>query len=226
MPINATRKGTDRAPAAEIVCDCCGHSELVRADYERTPSGVFEVNEGQVLQKATHRGWSYVKRTLRCPTCEAERRTKKEETTVTKQTDNVVTITPVQDEPRQPSREQKRQIITLLNDVYDIKAGRYTGGETDKTVADAIGGGVMFGWVAQIREDLFGPDGNEELEVLSAELAEWSERAALLAKNCHDDIQKALASLREYNKLREDLPVLSARVEALKSAIGPRARNV
>lgn len=226
MPINATRKGTDRGSSAEIICDCCGHTALVRADYERTTAGVFKVNEGQVIQKATHQGWSYIKRVLRCAVCETERRTKKEETTVTKKTDNVVAITPVQEEPRQPSREQKRQIISLLGEVYDTKAGRYTGGETDKTVADAIGGGVMFGWVAQIREDLFGPDGNEELEALSAELVEWGEKASVLAKNCHDDIQKALASLREYNKLRDALPTLSARVDALKAAIGPRARNV
>jgi hypothetical protein len=232
MAINSLPKRGDRTSSASAVCDICDHSEVVRADYEKTHAG-FKVNEGQVVFRLTQNNWSYIKGVLRCPECEAKRRgdqpiKNKEEPIMTQANDNVVAITPAAtEELRQPSREQKRQIISLLTEVYDTSAGRYTGGETDKTVAEAIGNGVMFGWVAQIRDELFGPEGgNEELETLDADFKEWTEEAADVAKSCHDDIQKALASLREYNKLRDKIGALSTRIEALKTAIGPRARNV
>lgn len=230
MPINPLPKRGSRTSSASAVCDICGHSEVVRVDYERTHSG-FKVNEGQVIFRLTKNDWSYIKGVLRCPECEAKRRgdhpSKIKEELPVAQNDNVVAITPAAEEPRQPSREQKRQIVSLLTEVYDTNAGRYTGGETDKTVADAIGNGVMFGWVAQIRDELFGPDGgNEELESLEADFKAWTEEAAQIAKTCHEDIQKALVALREYNKLRDRLGALSSRIEALKTAIGPRARNV
>lgn len=231
MPIIATPKGTDRNPAAKVVCDICGHTEIVRADYEKLAHGGFKLNEGQVTQKLNRSSWSIIKKVVRCPDCEAKRRVPRDDHTPTPEeeimpTDNVVAITPVAEEPRKPSREQKRQIVTLLTEVYDTKTGRYTGTETDKTVAETIGNGVMFGWVAQIREDLFGPDGgNEELEALEMELAKCRDEAALFAKTCHENIQNALASLRDFNRMRGQMDSLVARVEALKTAIGPRARN-
>lgn len=229
MAINSLPKRGDRTSSASAVCDICEHSEVVRADYEKTHAG-FKVNEGQVVFRLTQNNWSYIKGVLRCPECEAKRRgdSPKQKDEPMPQNDNVVAITPAAtEELRQPSREQKRQIISLLTEVYDTSAGRYTGGETDKTVAEAIGNGVMFGWVAQIRDELFGPDGgNEELESLEADFKAWTEEAATVAKSCHDDIQKALAQLRDYNKLRDKIGALSTRIEALKSAIGPRARNI
>lgn len=230
MTINPLPKRGDRTSSASAVCDICEHSEVVRADYEKTHAG-FKVNEGQVIFRLTQNDWSYIKGVLRCPECETKRRGEfapKPKEVPMPQNDNVVAITPVPtEELRQPSREQKRQIISLLTEVYDTSAGRYTGGETDKTVAEAIGNGVMFGWVAQIRDELFGPDGgNEELEALEADFKAWTEEASAVAKSCHEDIQKALAQLRDYNKLRDKIGALSARIEALKSAIGPRARNV
>uniref|UniRef100_UPI0035B18533 hypothetical protein n=1 Tax=Paenirhodobacter enshiensis TaxID=1105367 RepID=UPI0035B18533 len=91
---------------------------------------------------------------------------------------------------RQPSQDQRGDIIEMLVTCYDRKAKRYTGAETDKTVADTIGGGCMPGWVAEIRERDFGPSGgNEEIEALRTEIA-----------------------------------ALSARLDRVCAAVGPRAR--
>src|SRR5690606_2606021 len=120
---------------------------------------------GQAIRKL--HGWVQVKGALRCPACEAKRRV----AVAAKQEKAVETnVAPI----RQPTMEQKRQIMLLLTDAYDTAAGRYRGGDTDKTLADAIGGGCMPGWVAEVREQFFGPDGgNDAIEDVIADLKAW-----------------------------------------------------
>ena len=77
---------------------------------------------------------------------------------------------------RQPSREQKRDIMLMLQDVYSIDKQCYTKSETDKTVADALENGIMWGWVKAIREDMFGPDGNEDDQLSVGEAHLWIDR--------------------------------------------------
>lgn len=138
-------RGVNRAKA---VCDDCAREEVVTCDYERI-GAAWRPNEGQIIRKMESAKWALVKGKLRCPTCEGKRKVsvikerKPEEST---------------EALRQPSPKQKREIIGLLEVVYDDEAKRYRDGESDKSVADAIGGGVLWGWVAQIRDDLFGPD--------------------------------------------------------------------
>ena len=223
--IKSTPKGASRRPYAEVTCDHCGFSENFRADYEKVSSDRFEVKEGQVLMKATHKGWSNIKGSLRCPECEAKRRdAAKPQKEITVK--NVVNL-PITEEPRQPSRDQKREIIALLNEVYDTKAGRYTGGETDKTVAETIGGGVMLGWVAQVREDLFGPDGgNDDLVELRDEVQAAIYECTAVAKQCQEDIEKAANSLKNYNGVREKLVDILTRIDKLKKAVGPKGDGI
>ncbi len=223
--IKSTPKGASRRPYAEVKCDHCDFTENFRADYERVSSDKFEVKEGQVLTKATQKGWSNIKGSLRCPECEAKRRNTakpKKEITMT----NVLNL-PKTDEARQPSRDQKREIIALLNEVYDTKVGRYTGGETDKTVAETIGGGVMLGWVAQVREDLFGPDGgNDDLVELRDEVQAAIFECTAVAKQCQEDIDKAVGTLKSYNGVREKLVDILTRIDKLKKAVGPKGDGV
>ena len=223
--IKSTPKGASRRPYAEVKCDHCGLTENFRADYERVSPDKFEVKEGQVLMKATQKGWSNIKGSLRCPECEAKRRdTAKPQKEITVK--NVVNL-PYTEEPRQPSRDQKREIIALLNDVYDTSAGRYTGGETDKTVAETIGGGVMLGWVSQIREDLFGPDGgNDDLDELRNEVSAAISECSSVAKLCNEHIQSATNTLKNYNAMRERLVDVLNRVDKLKKAVGPKGDGV
>ncbi len=88
---------------------------------------------------------------------------------------------------RQPTRDQKRLIILALEDAYDNAARRYRGDMTDRRLCDQLGDGIMPGWVSALREDFFGPAGNEEVEALLIELAAMSAMQA--------DMRKALSEM-------------------------------
>lgn len=151
---------------ARVICDTCERDEVVACAYVRgVTQHATSPNESQARSKVIALGWSFVKGKLRCPACEAKRKAShasKEKVMATEKT-NVAQI-------RQPTPEQEVDIIVTLSSVYDRKAKRYQGKETDKTVAETVGGGVMPGWVATIREEKFGPAGNEELETIKAEI--------------------------------------------------------
>jgi len=158
-------RGVNRATAQ---CDGCGREETVTCDYERGGRGCdWTPNEGQINRKLVGMGWAFVKGKHSCPLCEAKRKAEasaQKETIVPEPKTNVAPI-------RQPTPEQEVDIIVVLSTAYDRKAKRYHGKETDKTVAETIGGGVMPGWVAAIREAKFGPAGNEEVESIRREIA-------------------------------------------------------
>ncbi|WP_395543246.1 hypothetical protein [Neotabrizicola sp. sgz301269] len=197
---------------AVATCDDCGHSQYERADYERLSSGAWQVNEGQVIHRLTKSGWSNVKGKLRCMACELKRKAELSEKGQKHMGDNVTEL-------RQPTREQKRQIVEMLGEVYSVDNGRYKGCESDVTVAEAIGGGCMFGWVAQVREDLFGPDGrNEEAETLLADIRQWRETADALSVQVH-------ASLKKFDEARDKVLALEKRLDVVLKAAGPRARS-
>lgn len=129
-------------------------------------------------------------------------------------------VTPI----RTPTREQKREIISMLDIAYDTTAGRYKGADTDLTIADSIGGGVMPGWVAEIREDLYGPDGgNDEIEKIIADLRQWQDEMSKMAAKMHDSILKSTAELRAFNEGRGRADEFLKRIEAIKAAVGPKA---
>lgn len=194
------------SPKAIAKCDDCGHSQYETCDYERRADGSWRPNEGQVIHRLTKHGWSNVKGILRCMACTIKRKAEKP------MPENVTQL-------RQPTREQKRQIIDLLSEVYDTSAERYRAAESDVTVAEAVGGGCMFGWVAEIREELFGPDGrNEELEALRADIAIWMETADKLSTKSH-------AAIAAFDKERDRVGEFQRRLDALIKAAGPRGRG-
>jgi hypothetical protein len=207
--------GQSRNPEARLVCDECCAETRVACDYFRGPGALWTVNEGQALKKAQGLGWARVKGVLRCPVCVAARRAPKiKEAAVA---ENVTDL-------RQPTRDQKRQIIGLLTDTYDTEAGRYRGRDTDQTLAEVMGGGVMPGWVAAIREELFGPEGgNDELERLAVDVREHLAQLDARATALHETLAGATAGLREMNELKAKAAEHLKRIEAIKAAVGPRA---
>lgn len=214
-------KGVNRVNG---VCDDCGRKEAVACDYERASGWKWLPNEGQALKKLTAHGWAIAKNRLRCPKCEFKR--KAEVSTAHKDQKMEKPATPADAkaatdivrlfEPlRQPTPKQKREIIALLEGVYDDDAKRYKGAETDKTVAETLGNGVMPGWVAEIREEMFGPDGsNEEMDQLIADMNAWkreiSEEIEAYHKQVNDRIQKEVSAFQK-------------RLEVIKSSVGPKA---
>lgn len=223
-------KGVNRASAN---CDACGREEVVTRDYEGRRAHDWRPNVGQVHRKLTAHGWQIVSGDLLCPACVAARKAKtaakpKEDVLMDKDMARETSVvTPL----REPSREQKRQIIDLLGEVYDLPAQRYKGRDTDKSVADVIGGGCMPGWVAQIREDLFGPDGgNAEMEAVLADAAACKERAHYLnAKEVEltsaaKQLQASAGELKaDADRLNGVACELIKRLNAIRTAVGPKA---
>lgn len=193
-------KGVNRANA---VCDDCGRKEPVTCDYSRRADNSWVPNVGQVKKKITAQGWADVKGKLYCPTCEAKRK--------------VVPMKSKQkaeEAPREMTKRQKIEIFTMLADVYDIDGGRYRNGDTDDSVAEVLG--VMPGWVAQVREAEFGPDGgNENIEELAQRLAEAESNIKAVMESASQQHEAAAKKLAEVSAMRADL-------EKIKKAVGPR----
>lgn len=193
-PIEYIKAGASRA---NIVCDDCGGKEAVPCAYES--NGHPKVS--QARGRAVAMGWSYVKNKLRCKDCEAKRK--------------VIPMKQAETKAPEPSKKERIQIFAMLAEVYDVDAGRYNNGDTDETVADVLG--VRPGFVAQIREAEFGPDGgNEDIESLSQEIAGQS-------KAITDAINK-------LNEARQDLDFLlraneahKCQLDKIRKAVGPRA---
>lgn len=206
--IRGKAKGA-RSSQVEAICDTCGHTELLTCDYEQFSPQKATPDVGQAHKKLVGKGWEVVKGHLNCPACKAERKSKHR-----KEAEPMAQVTEI----RKPTREQKREIIALLTEVYDTKAERYRGVESDVTVAEAIGGGCMFGWVAEIRDEMFGPDGrNEEHELLLADIRKWQAEADAR-------IEQAEALLKEARVYKEQVEALAARLGHLVRIAGPKAQ--
>lgn len=165
---------------AVITCDTCGtkeevtcmHGASTRSANKRAngpKSKVALQNNKAVLQKLLKLKWKIYSTKQVCASCVK----KANEEKMARQTAKIEKLEP----NRKPSREQKREIMLMLQIVYDFKNQRYTKAETDKTVAETLGEGILWGWVREIREDMFGPDGNEENMLTVGEAKLWIDRA-------------------------------------------------
>lgn len=223
---------------AKVICDLCLAHEVVNCGYTRRGRTKTQPDESQCIRHVTAKGWSNVKGILRCQTCEAERKNKapkptwleaaedhiKQEARVNTKTVIKTTI-PTPDAstmaPRQPTPDQELDIIEALLTCYDRKAKRYSGTDTDKTVAESIGGGIMPGWVASIREAKFGPSGgNEELDEIRAEIADLIRTANTLR-----DMEVADAAARHAETIAR-AQALDKRLSAVCAAVGPKAARI
>lgn len=202
--------------SARCICDECQEQTVVKCNFvtresDRRP---VTVNKAQVLVRLQDAGWTYVKSVLRCPKCEENRKEK----TVAKEP-TVVNIAPPTVQPiRQPTREQKRLIVAALDDAYDMTAQRYKGRETDKGIAEMLGDGTMPGWVAAVREDMFGPDGNEEMSDLSGEIADWMNKV-------DQELETIRAAMASIEQSRAEVKRYQDRLFKIVAAIGPKAER-
>lgn len=135
---------------------------------------------------------------------------------------------PSTEPPREPTVVQNRQIRTLLDEVYDVDAGRYKGAESDITVADTLkDDGVMPGWVARIRETLYGSgSGNEEEETLGEDIKALAEDLSTRISAVEELAKKVVADLKEIEKDRLKLKDLQTRFDRWKANLGPKGRAV
>jgi hypothetical protein len=94
-----------------------------------------------------------------------------------------------------PTPKQSYEIFEMLQVVYDRKNQRYSKSETDQSVAAALNM-ERWGWVTQVREQFFGPAGNEEDQVWVKGLEDWLKKT----DGQVEEIQIALASLETSRK--------------------------
>ncbi len=203
----------------EVICTCgeCGAQKTIRCDTinrSRDKTKV-EPNVGQAVTKLAAEGWTFVKHKLRCPECETKRRRP-----VVAKEPTVIEITPPPVAPtRQPTRDQKRLIVAALEEAYDVAKQRYRDGETDKTIAEMLADGIMPGWVGAVRDDMFGPEGNEEIADLSKQIAEWIGTADRALSRANEAIAEMVAARAEVKKLGQ-------RLDKIVAAIGPKAEKL
>lgn len=190
------------APRAKAVCDTCGREEVCPCSY----LGADKPHEGQIVKRLTQQNWSSIKGVLRCPTCEAKRKV------VPMKTKTVISP----EAPRQPTRQEKREIVQMLEVAYDVSLGRYKGADTDLTVAEVLR--VMPGWVAEIREDLFGPDGgNDEIEALAEDIAKLAAQFSTALAEFEAEVTAKISSAQKD---------LTKRLDKVRAAVGPRAGHL
>ena len=191
-------KITQGQPRVRCKCDGCGREEVVCAVTAKG-AGVAR----QAVPKLQKLGWSYVSKKLRCSTCEASRR-------IGELVDKNEPAAPL----RQPTRVQKREIMKLLGDVYDEGAERYSGAETDDSVAEVLG--VMPGWVVQIREEFFGPDGrNSDMDALAAEISKFMRDAKARIDAAKSEVASLTSAIDRVASMQKTL-------DQIKIAVGPR----
>lgn len=191
-------KGMRGEELALCSCRACCAEETVRAAHDHNNgfrkggrANLTLANLKQPHEKLQSMGWGIVGNKIYCPSCEAKRKAEasaQKEAIMAEQKTNVAPI-------RQPTPEQEVDIIVTLSSAYDRKARRYHGKETDKTVAETVGGGVMPGWVAAIREAKFGPAGNEEIGLIREEMARLKADHDVMIDGLRRDMEKNLAAL-------------------------------
>jgi len=187
-----------------IVCGRCNHQHRIHLNSVKGWRENSEQDEKLATRKFEELGWRIGKSTgqHRCPDCIKEARhaqmraihAKKDEAEMK----NVVELKT--DKPAEPPREMtradRRVIFAKLEETYGNDS--YKPGWTDQKLAGDLG--TQVAWVAQVREENFGPTGsNPQIDALLAEARAWrSDIVALVATA--DEINarfKALAAQGE-----------------------------
>lgn len=185
------RKGQPRRKAC---CDHCPREEVICC-----PKGA----PGHAIKKIQEMGWSLIKKDLRCPKCEAQRKARN----MNQKAKPVASA-------RQPTRAQRRDIHLLLVDCYDCDKERYQRGDTDETLAEVLS--VMPGWVAEIREKDFGPDGgNEDIEALTGQCEAFLKDARTLVAKRDKETDAMAAAIKQVTGMVEQLA-------KIRKSVGPR----
>lgn len=201
-------KGLRGEEQAFCTCDACGSEITIKARHgdgrarkgSPLPNVMTIHSEAAVIEALGRYGWAFVKGKLRCKSCEEKRREKSRHDT--EMAIEMATVTTKQTQaamsPREPTGPQKRLIILALEDAYDDAAKRYKGAATDASVAKSLGDGIMPGWVSAIREEMFGPAGNEEIEAIKREIEDLVHSTAARAS----ELQKRIEAVERASDRR------------------------
>ena len=210
-------------PWARVTCDSCGSVLEIRCEHAKAKGaachGRLRLEEGRAVRKLNEMGWAASTRKQTCPDCQNKDKIKpKEEPEMATVPMTQIPVGGVKLDPHdvpKPTLAQRREIMLMLEEVYDVDAKRYKGEETDKSVAHALGI-ERWGWIAEVREGFFGPAGNEAADLLAAEVREKLKAADRVIQTAEDQIRVTGKALTEAKALRDDLAALLARVKGAK----------
>ncbi len=196
FPFATIERGGKQVSALRIDC-ACGVSAFFKAP--RIGHREF-VESGHAESHFRSIGWTIGSRPKadRCPDCTARQ---------TSTNQKVVPLKP-EEKPREMSREDRRIVFAKIDELYlDDKTG-YSPPWTDGAVARDLG--VPRVWVAQVRDELFGPEGS------NAEFDAFLEKAAPIIADMKNLFRGATAQLEEARKLAsrfEELERVARRIE-------------
>lgn len=150
-----------------------------------------------LARQFTNKGWEVGKKdgSDTCPSCVSRRAEdrRRQLHLVEKETEvEKLKTAIVADAPREMTREDRRIILSKLDEVYISEAVGYDRAWTDKKVAEDLG--IPKAWVAKLREENFGPATNEDIEEFLQEARSASSDARELNGKIAD-IEKAMARL-------------------------------
>lgn len=195
--------GSQGQPRMKVICDDCGREEVFA-----NPRG----DEGKARKKIQQMGWDVVGKAERCPACKAKRKAQK----MAARKPKPVPVESASDALlRQPTRAQRREIMGLLEVSYDVEVERYSGHETDETIAAVLN--VLPGWVSAIREEFFGAaGGNDEIAALQSGYDDLAGRVA--------DLMSRLAEVsQQASDIGAELTGFKVRLSKVQKAVGARA---
>ncbi len=188
--------GDKSTKAMQITCACCGG-----VAYFPHQTGMNRKPPIAAIQHFQNKGWVIGSNPRKdfCPLHASPSKRKGQKAMA----DTAATIA---DKPREMSREDRRIINDKLDEVYAKDA--YKSPWTDAAVAKDLG--VPRDWVAQVREQFFGPAGSNPLydeflkETAQMEVAfracedatARAEKAAADQRRAHGDLCKAMDSYR------------------------------
>lgn len=185
------RDGQVTRTAYVITCSKCGVVATGSADFKGRPDD--DRIAGILERKFRGAGWDVADKADRhlCPGCRSK-------VISMSQIAQKLDVRKSAEEPRKPSREEKRRILDLLDEHYCVKSGRYLEAYSDERIASEAK--VPRKWVADLRVEFFGDSGASEasVEVLS-------------------EVAKIRADLDELMKMAEEY---RSRVDQMERKLG------
>lgn len=211
--------GGRKVPGAVITCGRCGKVASIAVNTFSRPSrsGSVSMEDVFIQKKARGLGWKVGNRIsdLRCAGCFSAIRAaaaKSQGNKMEGAVQEVAKLVVVANEPgsREMAREDRRIIFEKLNEVYVNEKVGYGNGWNDQKVATDLG--IPRAWVSQIRDDNFGPEGNEEIRTTVAQ-------AKKLVDGINVTVAKLLTAKEDLTKQMGQLNLVEKRLAEIERAL-------
>jgi hypothetical protein len=136
---------------------------------------------------------------------------------------SVETLKPVADPPREMGRDDRRVIFAKIDENWLGEKEGYAAPWTDKAIAKDLG--VPAAWVAQVRDEMFGPAGNNpEIDELFNKHEEVLKEFEVIKTEYHrltSLYSESIAHLRKrFDFASEQIRGLESEIAKIKRAIG------